>query len=325
MTGSTPVLAASATTSAASPSNGGNPGGSGASGGNGSGSNAPGSYTSANASGSSGSGSNTPGSEGSNTSAENASSPAAPGASTATNTGSYAGTVTSSASAQPITVLQSSGANSMRSGFKLSPSKLITIFLSLFFIGSTLASSVNLDSDTNLNHVDNNIALRENISPAGWISSGEISTTNVDLIKRQSTPGWKAFAGLLGEYLGGKLASPGFAENLVAELEEAVCDHIVGGLITDALGVDLVEACVGAIDLAGGLAALGTLQPEVEFLAVLESNILCNALVAEALPGIGQLTDAICKEPKPCSQNLLTDVNNCGQCNNTVCLVFLGL
>ncbi len=162
-------------------------------------------------------------------------------------------------------------------------------------------------------------------SPAGWKGSDTTGTTHVDLIKRESAPGWKTFADLLGEYLGGKLASPGFAENLIAELEEAVCDHAAGVLITKALGVDLVETCVAAIDVAGGLAALGTLQPEIEFLAVLESSILCNALVAEALPGIGELTDAICKEPKPCSENLLTDVNNCGQCNNTVSLVFLEL
>jgi hypothetical protein len=167
--------------------------------------------------------------------------------------------------------------------------------------------------------------LLEDNSPAGWTSSGAISTTHVDLIKRAPTPGWKTFSDLLREYLGGKLASPGFAENLVAELKEAVCDHAAGFLITKALGVDLVEACVAAIDVAGGLAALGTVQPEIEFLAVLESSILCNALVAEALPGISQLTDAICKEPKPCSENLLTNVNNCGQCNNTVSLVVLEL
>jgi hypothetical protein len=223
-------------------------------------------------------------------------------------------------------VLQSNSASSVRSGLKLSPSKLITIFLSLFFlIGSTLASSTNLDSNTSLNLEDDNTTLIEANSAAGWISTGAISTTHLDLIKRESTPGWKTFADLLGEYLGGKLASPGFAENLVSELEEAVCDHAAGVLITKALGVDLVESCVAAIDIAGGLAALGTLQPEIEFLAVLESSILCNALVAEALPGIGELTDAICKEPKPCSENLLTDVNNCGQCNNTVSLVVLGL
>jgi hypothetical protein len=214
----------------------------------------------------------------------------------------------------------------MRSGFKLSPIKLVTIFLSLFFFtGSTLASSVHLDSDTNLTLADDNTSLIEDNSPAGWTSSDAISTTHVDLVKRALTPGWKTFSDLLGEYLGGKLASPGFAENLVAELKEAVCDHAAGFLITKALGVDLVEACVAAIDVAGGLAALGTVQPEIEFLAVLESSILCNALVAEALPGISQLTDAICKEPKPCSENLLTDVNNCGQCNNTVSLVVPGL
>lgn len=162
----------------------------------------------------------------------------------------------------------------------------------------------------------------KNNPPAKWISSDAINTTHLDLIKRESTPGWKTFADLVGEYLGGKLVTPGFAENLVAELEEAVCDHAVGVLITKALGVDLVEACVGAIDVAGGLAALGTLQPEIEFLAVLESSILCNALVAAALPGIGEITDAICKEEKPCSENLLTDVNNCGQCNNTVSFAF---
>ena len=45
-------------------------------------------------------------------------------------------------------------------------------------------------------------------------------------------------------------------------------------------------------------------------------------LVAEALPGIGALTDAICKdEPKPCSKDLLTDAENCGACGNVVCLI----
>lgn len=82
--------------------------------------------------------------------------------------------------------------------------------------------------------------------------------------------------------------------------------------------MDLVEACVTAIDVAGGLAALGTLQPEIEFAAVLGSGVLCNLLVSEALPGIGQLTDAICSQEKPCSEDLLTDVNNCGRCDNVV-------
>ncbi|OCK75853.1 hypothetical protein K432DRAFT_396920 [Lepidopterella palustris CBS 459.81] len=206
-------------------------------------------------------------------------------------------------------ILFSNGSNSIRAQISLSPLKLISLILCfLYFVQGTVAFSPSI--------------------PAVEISSAHLflgdsassNTTSLELSKRANglSPGWEKFAGLFAEYLAGKITTPELADNLVDEIAEAVCDHAVGVVITKTLGVDLVEACVAAIDVAGSLAALGTLQPEIEFAAVLGSGILCNLLVSEALPGISELTDAICKHQKPCSEDLLTDINNCGRCNNTM-------
>jgi hypothetical protein len=140
-----------------------------------------------------------------------------------------------------------------------------------------------------------------------------VNSTQHELVKRALTPGWKAFSDAFSEYLAGKLSKPEFANNLVDELAKAVCDHVAGQVITKALGVDLVEGCVTAIYTANALTA-----PELEFLSVLGASVLCNLLVSEALPGIEELTNAICSQPKPCSEDLLTDPNNCGSCGNVV-------
>jgi hypothetical protein len=142
--------------------------------------------------------------------------------------------------------------------------------------------------------------------------------TQHPITKRALAPGWKTFSDLFSEYLAGKITSPEFASNLVDEIAEAVCDHATGVLITEALGVDLVEACVTAIYTGNALVA-----PELEFLSVFGASLICNLLIADALPGIGQLTDAICKEPKPCSEDLLTDPENCGACGNVVSVILL--
>lgn len=141
-----------------------------------------------------------------------------------------------------------------------------------------------------------------------------LNQTRVELAKHKLTPGLKAFSDSFSEYAAGKITTPEFADNLVDEIAEAVCDHAAGVLITEAVGFDLVEACVTAIYTGNALVA-----PELEFLSVFGASIICNLLVNEALPGIGQLTDVICKEPKPCTKDLLTDSNNCGTCSNVVC------
>jgi hypothetical protein len=145
------------------------------------------------------------------------------------------------------------------------------------------------------------------------LESKDLSHSSLAITERALTPGWKTFSDLFSEYLAGKLTTPEFADNLVAEVAEAVCDHAAGVVITELLGVDLVEACVAAIYTGNAIVA-----PELEFLSVFGASILCNMLVAEALPGIGALTDAICKEPKPCSSDMLTDPLNCGACGNVV-------
>ena len=112
-----------------------------------------------------------------------------------------------------------------------------------------------------------------------------------------------------------------FANNLAEELEELVCDHAADLFITDALGVDVVETCMTALYMGNAIVA-----PELEVLSVFGASILCNLLVSEALPGIWELTDAIYKQPKPCSEDLLTDPENCGKCGNVVSkLVFCNL
>lgn len=155
-------------------------------------------------------------------------------------------------------------------------------------------------------------SLEQGFSPA-FHSPAPRNSTHHELIKRALTPAWKTLANDLSEYLADKLSSGTFADTLVAEVEEAVCSHAAGVVLTKALGVDLVESCVVAI-----YGLVGVTQPELEFLAVLYAGILCNTLVSAVLNDIGLGTDAICKEEKPCSDSLQTDVNNCGSCGNVV-------
>jgi hypothetical protein len=147
-----------------------------------------------------------------------------------------------------------------------------------------------------------------------------VNYTQHELAKRELIPGWKAFLDAFSAYLACKLSSPGFADNLVDEVAEAVCDNATGQVITKALGVDLVEECVAAIYTVNALMA-----PKLEFLSVFGAGILCNRLVSEALPGIDALTNAICNQPKRCSNDLLTDPNNCGSCGNVVSFCIFSL
>ena len=55
-----------------------------------------------------------------------------------------------------------------------------------------------------------------------------VNYTQYKLAKRELTSGWKVFSDAFSEYLAGKLSSPEFANNLVDEVAEAVCDHVAG-------------------------------------------------------------------------------------------------
>jgi hypothetical protein len=149
------------------------------------------------------------------------------------------------------------------------------------------------------------------------LNSIQTNQTNHELFKRALGRGWEQFASDFAEYLAGKIGNPEFGDNLVDELASAVCDHGAGVIINKAIGADLVEECVAAIYTANAVVA-----PELEFLSVLGAGILCNLIVSDALPQIGELTDAICHHEKPCSEDLLTDPNNCGSCGNVVCFPF---
>ena len=142
-------------------------------------------------------------------------------------------------------------------------------------------------------------------------------TTYSELQSRELNKFFKTFADLFSEYLANKLTAAGgkgdlFADNLVAEVEEAVCDHYVNGAISAVALGTLLEDCVAAV-YAGNL----LVAPELEFLSVFGAGLLCNYAINELFPGIGELTDAVCKDKKTCG-NLLTDPKNCGACGNVV-------
>lgn len=157
----------------------------------------------------------------------------------------------------------------------------------------------------------------------------EIQPVSMELVTR-ATPAeelevFKEFANLVAEYVGGKIDSATkpdpenkglFAKNLVAEIENAICQHYAGKLINAALGADLVEACVTAV------LAAAVVDPPLELLAVFGAGTLCNVAVAKLFPIIPEVTDklveAFCSEPKPCG-DLLNDPKNCGACGNVVC------
>jgi hypothetical protein len=187
---------------------------------------------------------------------------------------------------------------------------LLLLVVALFTHG-TAASSF---------HEDNALQLRE--IPSDF-EAADFNATKLNLAKRALPELFSKFADLFGEYLAGKLTtatSPEggelFADNLIGEVEEAVCDHLVGGALSTALIPELVETCVTAVYTGNALVA-----PELEFLSVLGATVLCNYAVNEAFPGIGELTDAVCKDKKPCG-DLLTDPNNCGSCGNVVSFCF---
>jgi hypothetical protein len=137
---------------------------------------------------------------------------------------------------------------------------------------------------------------------------------------------WAEVVNLLGEYVGGKLNSllgptnpckGVFAQNFVAEIENAVCVKAGGQAINALLGADLVGACTTAI-LAGAV-----LDPPAELLAVFTAGVSCNFLVSylyshtPVLSDFTEFVDYICSQPKPCG-DLLNDPNNCGCCGNVV-------
>jgi hypothetical protein len=108
-------------------------------------------------------------------------------------------------------------------------------------------------------------------------------------------------------------ASSGFANNLVAEIFSAICNHASGVILTNTLGVDLVEACTTFIYTSNLITA-----PELEFLSFFAAGVTCNLLISFSLPEVSALTNFVCQQPNPCSMDLLTDPNNCGQCGNVV-------
>jgi hypothetical protein len=179
-----------------------------------------------------------------------------------------------------------------------------TFLLSLTFLVHSV-SATTLSENTAVTSV---VLFKPIVAPATNVTDA--------LAQRALTAGWEELANLFGEYLADKISTPEFADNLVAEVEDAICKHAAGELVTKALGVDLVETCVTAIYTANALTA-----PEAEFLSVFGASILCNLLVSSALSGIGEIVDTICAEPKPCSEDLTTDNANCGACGNVVCLL----
>lgn len=183
---------------------------------------------------------------------------------------------------------------------------VLCIFLLVisFLVQSTAASSY---SDKAVAPILVDRSLSMNMDQSG--------TTYSELQSRELNKFFKTFADLFSEYLANKLTAAGgkgelFADNLVAEVEEAVCDHFVNGAISAVALGTLLEDCVAAV-YAGNL----LVAPELEFLSVFGAGLLCNYAINELFPGIGELTDAVCKDKKTCG-NLLTDPKNCGACGN---------
>jgi hypothetical protein len=162
----------------------------------------------------------------------------------------------------------------------------------------------------------------------------ELNAKSLDIIDRslQERDGasdakiWTEVVSLLAEYVGGKLntilsssnpCKSGFAQNFLAEIENAVCVKAGGQVINAVLGADLAGACTTAI-LAGAV-----LDPPAELIAIFTAGVACNFMVSylyshtPILSDITQFVDFVCSQPQPCG-DLLTDPNNCGCCGNVV-------
>lgn len=107
------------------------------------------------------------------------------------------------------------------------------------------------------------------------INMDQSITTYSELQSRELNKSFKTFAGLFSEYVANKITGAGskgelFADNLVAEVEQAVCDHFVNGAISAVALGSLLEDCVAAV-YAGNL----LVAPRLEFLSVFGAG-LCN-------------------------------------------------
>lgn len=146
----------------------------------------------------------------------------------------------------------------------------------------------------------------------GAVALPNDNNTQFDLARRELSEDLKDFLNLLSEYMANKI-SGGFASNLVAELYQAVCLHASSVIVSEALGIDLVEACTTVVYTTNLVAA-----PELEFLSYFGAGVACNLLVSLFMPEVGALTNVVCQLPGSCNADLSIDPKNCGQCGNVV-------
>jgi hypothetical protein len=160
------------------------------------------------------------------------------------------------------------------------------------------------------------------------LNPNPLDTIDKRLQKRDGTSDaklWKDIVNLLAGYVGGKLDTffiPGpckelFAQNFLAEIENAVCEKAGGDAINALIGADLATACTRAF-IAGAV-----LEPPAELIALFTAGVACNFMVSwffshtPVLSDLTKFVDYICSQPKPCG-DLLSDPKNCGCCGNVV-------
>jgi uncharacterized protein (DUF736 family) len=151
--------------------------------------------------------------------------------------------------------------------------------------------------------------------PAPALDLDQANKQRTSDIDRRASKGWQEIAKELSEYIASKLDKPEVADTVVHEIEQFACEHIVGEVVSGAIGADFVEGCVGIIYTVNGITA-----PEAEFLSVFFAGLLCNYLVAKIIPDIGKFIDEVCE---PCSTHLLDDPENCGECGNKVRILLM--
>ncbi|KAI9781269.1 MAG: hypothetical protein M1839_006061 [Geoglossum umbratile] len=212
-------------------------------------------------------------------------------------TGSGSTSPVTSSTRATVSVPSSNVAGSFRCRSKGSVVFALLLLFS-FLVGGVLASAPNTHPFNGLVVVGRDISI--NVALPG--------DTRSDLAKRELSEELMSFLNLLSEYMASKITS-GFANNLVAELFSAMCNHVSGLILRDTLGVDLAEACTTFVYASNLIAA-----PELEFLSFFGAGVACNLVISFLLPEVGALTNFACQLPNPCFKDLVMDPNNCGQC-----------
>lgn len=168
------------------------------------------------------------------------------------------------------------------------------------------------------------------------VGNDDFNTTILELNKREDP--WletlDEFKGKLWDYLVDKAvdkaAGESAAKSITDEVMDAACKAMVYKVMNEA-GKEafLKQFLLPCIEVIEGSVLI--FQPELEIFAALWADFGCNLIITEIFNRIdvtdtvdfGDVAGLICSGPKPCSEDMMTDSENCGTCGNKASNIIL--